>query len=251
MSAPAAPISRAMVLAAGRGTRMRPLTDSMPKALVPVAGRTLVDRALDQVAAAGIGEAVVNLHHLADALETHLAARPGPPRLSFSDERARLLDTGGGLLAARPLLGVAPAAALNADAVFAGPPPLATLLAAWARAARGTLALMLLVPREAAHGYTRAGDFFLAADGAVPQRRGAAATAPYVYTGAQILHPAAFDGVAEAVPGTAFSLNPVWDAAIAAGRLAGVVYPGAWADVGTPAGIAAAEAMLAAAETGV
>ncbi|MGF1551192.1 MAG: nucleotidyltransferase family protein [Paracoccaceae bacterium] len=233
----------AMVLAAGLGTRMRPLTDRVPKAMVEVGGQSLIHRALDRVAAAGAPRAVVNLHHFADALEAHIAARRAPA-VVFSDERARLLDTGGGVAHALPLLGEAPFLALNADAVFAGPEPLTLLAETWRRMADDMLALMLLVPRERAWAYTRPGDFFLDADGGVPARRGGAGHAPYVFTGAQVLSPAVFDP-AERVGGEAFSLNPVWDRLIAARRLRAVIYPGAWVDVGTPAGIAEAEAALA------
>ncbi|MEO0823264.1 MAG: nucleotidyltransferase family protein [Pseudomonadota bacterium] len=238
------PIEAAMVLAAGRGTRMRPLTERMPKALVRVAGHTLVDRALDRVAAAGIARAVVNIHHFAPMLAAHLAGRAGPPAIALSDETEALLETGGGVRRALPLLGPAPFLVLNADAVFAGPDPLGPLLAAWDPARMD--ALMLLVPRSATRGYTRPGDFLLSAEGAVPERRGARETAPLVYSGAQVLAPGALDGTPEG----AFSLNPVWDRLIDAGRLAAVTYPGLWADVGTPAGIAEAEAALAEAEAG-
>ncbi|GMG82913.1 nucleotidyltransferase family protein [Paralimibaculum aggregatum] len=224
----------AMVLSAGFGTRMRPLTEHMPKAMVPVAGRALVDRALDRVAEAGIPRAVVNLHYMGAMLRSHLAGRASP-EIAFSEEQPEILDTGGGIRQALPMLGAAPFFAVNSDAVWAGANPLDRLRAAWG----GEPACLLLVPRERARGYTRAGDFFLAPGGHLA-RRGSAESAPYVYTGAQILSPEAFEGTG---PG-AFSLNPVWDRLIAEGRLRGVVYDGLWADVGTPAGIAAAEAAL-------
>ncbi|MEM6676427.1 MAG: nucleotidyltransferase family protein [Pseudomonadota bacterium] len=247
----AAPQS-ALVLAAGRGTRMRPLTERMPKALVPVAGRALVDRALDHVTAAGIEKATVNLHHFADQLDAHLSTR-SKPMITLSDERDALLDTGGGLAAASHLLGDGPVITLNADAVFAGPEPLMVLKAAWADCDADLL--MLLVPREATVGYTRPGDFFLAHDGAAPHRRGPAPSAPFVFTGAQIAGPRARTiaaSIADEEP--VFSLNLVWDRLLSEGRLAAVRWPvgpgtaaaqGAWADVGTPAGIAEAEGALA------
>ncbi|MEM6971513.1 MAG: nucleotidyltransferase family protein [Pseudomonadota bacterium] len=242
-----------MVLAAGRGTRMRPLTDRMAKAMVPVAGRPLIDHALDRVAAAGIARAVVNLHAHADGLEAHLKTRRAAPELVFSDERAALLDTGGGVLAALPLLGPAPFVTLNGDAIWAGPEPVASLLATWAKAPPSAEALLMLVPRERAHGYSRPGDFFLDASTApvgVPTRRGSAETAPFVYTGLQVMRPTAFAGIAEAeatgAQRPAFSLNPVWDALAARGALAATVWGGDWVDVGMLAGIAVAEAVLAA-----
>ncbi|MEM7497608.1 MAG: nucleotidyltransferase family protein [Pseudomonadota bacterium] len=247
----------ALVLSAGLGTRMRPLTERIPKALVPVAGRALVDHALDRVAAA-LPRAVVNLHHFAPMLEAHLEGRHGPPKVDLSDERAALLDTGGALAAAVGVLGEGAVAVLNSDAVFAGPEPLPCLIDAWPAAAGWADLLMLLVPRAAARGYTRPGDFFLAegAAPAAPGRRGARGGAPFVYTGAQIVGPRARDiaaGIASETP--AFSMNAVWDRLLAEGRLAAIAWPvgpgtgapvGAWCDVGTPAGIAEAEEALAA-----
>ncbi|MEO1725268.1 MAG: nucleotidyltransferase family protein [Pseudomonadota bacterium] len=251
----------ALVLAAGRGTRMRPLTDTVPKALVHVAGQPLVDHALDRVAGASLRRAVVNLHHHADQLEAHLAARPSTscarPSLdiALSDERACLLDTGGGLAQAAGPLGEGPVVALNADAIFAGPEPLVALLDAWT-SDHGFDALLLLVQREATRGYTRPGDFFLDAASAIgtPRRRGEADSAPYVYTGAQVLSPAARAIAAEiAREDPVFSMNLVWDRLLAEGRLGATLWPvgpgfpaarGAWIDVGTPAGIAEAEAAL-------
>ncbi len=230
-----APIAAAMVLAAGFGTRMRPLTDTRPKPLVRVAGRALIDHALDRVAEAGIPRAVVNLHYLGAQIRAHLAGR-ARPEISFSEETEALLDTGGGIKAAWPLLGPGPVAALNSDAVWAGPPPLAALVAGW----DGRSPRLLLVPRASARGHAGPGDFALDPAGRLV-RRGPAATAPFVYTGLQIVDRAAFDGT----PDGPFSLNLVWDRLIAADRLRGVVYPGLWADVGTPAGIREAEAALA------
>lgn len=235
----------AMVLAAGRGTRMRPLTDTRPKPLIEVAGRALIDHALDRVDAAGIPRAVVNIHHHADQMEAHLAGR-ARPAVTLSDERAELLETGGGVARALPLLCAPAFFVLNSDAIWAGPEPLARLAEAWAAMPADTAALMLLVPRADAAGYTRAGDFFLDVPGGVPRRRGAADKAPLVFTGAQILTAGAMGLPAAGAPGTVFSLNPVWDALIAAGRLRAVVWTGVWVDVGTPAGIAVAEAALAA-----
>jgi len=228
----------AMVLAAGLGTRMRPLTDACPKPLLPVAGRTMLDRVLDHAAGAGVRRAVVNLHYLGHMIRTHLAERAAP-EVAFSEERPVILETGGGIVQALPLLGEVPFYAVNSDAVWAGPNPLPLLADAWDESAMD--ALLLLVPRARACGYSHAGDFFLDAEGAAPRRRGSAAAAPLVYTGAQIIAPGAFAGA----PDGPFSVNLIWDELLTRGRLAAVTYPGAWVDVGTPAGLAAAEAALA------
>jgi MurNAc alpha-1-phosphate uridylyltransferase len=226
-----------MVLAAGLGTRMRPLTDGTAKALLPVAGRTLLDRAIDAAVAGGARRVVVNVHHFAEKVRARLADRPSP-RIAISDETGLLLETGGGVRRALPLLGPAPFFALNADAVWTGPEPCAALAAAWDPARMD--ALLLMVARDDARGYARPGDFFPGADGR-PTRRGAAPAAPLVYTGAQILAPAAFANT----PDGPFSTNLVWDRLLAAGRLFAMVHRGAWVDVGTPAGLAEAEAALA------
>lgn len=226
----------AMILAAGLGTRMRPLTDDCPKPLLPVAGRALIDHALDHVAAAGARRAVVNLHYLGDRIRTHLAGR-AVPEVLFSEEQPLVLETGGGIVQALPLLGPVPFYLVNSDAVWAGPEPLPILAAAWDPGRMD--ALLLLVPRTRARGYTRPGDFFLAAEGASPGWRGTRHTAPMVYSGAAILDPRVFAGVA---PGS----FPLWDALRPRwGRVAAVTYPGQWVDVGTPAGLAEAETALA------
>ncbi|HSF94251.1 MAG TPA: nucleotidyltransferase family protein [Thermohalobaculum sp.] len=228
----------AMILAAGFGTRMRPLTDACPKPLLRVAGRPMIDLVLDHAAAAGVRRAVVNLHYLGGMIRAHLAAR-AVPEICFSDEQPVILETGGGIVQALPLLGAEPFYAVNSDAVWAGPNPLACLAGAWDAARMD--ALLLLVPRARVRGYARAGDFFLEAEGAAPARRGTAAAAPLVYTGAQVIAPGAFAGA----PQGPFSVNLVWDALLAKGRLAAVTYPGTWVDVGTPAGLAEAESALA------
>ena len=216
-----------MVFAAGRGTRMGALTADRPKPLIAVAGRALIDHALDL--AAGCDPVVVNTHYLGAQLAAHLAGRG--VRLSHE---AELLDTGGGLKAALPLLGAEAVFTLNSDAVWTGPNPLRSLAAGWAP---GMEALMLLVPRDRARGRQGPGDFSIGADGRLI--RGG----DLVYTGAQILR----TGAVAAEAGPVFSLNRVWDGMAARGRLFGALHPGGWADVGHPAGIAAAEAMLAAA----
>lgn len=230
-----------MVLAAGLGTRMRPLTEGCPKPLLPLGGRPMIDLVLDHAAAAGVRRAVVNLHYLGGMIRAHLAGREAP-EVAFSEEAPEILDTGGGVVRALPLLGAAPFYVANSDSVWLGPNPFEVLARAWDPARMD--ALLLLVARERARAYLRPGDFFLAADGdangAAPRRRGPGERAPYVYSGAQIIAPAAF---AEA-PAGAFSLNLIWDRLIARGRLAAVVYPGGWVDVGTPAGLVEAEAAL-------
>lgn len=233
-------IDTAMILAAGFGTRMGALTRDRPKPLLPVAGRALIDHALDIAAEAGIRRVVVNLHYRGDQIRAHLASRRAPA-IAFSEEQPQILDTGGGIAQAMPMLGRRPFAVLNSDAVFAGPNPLFMLLAGWRP--EDMDALMLLVPVSRARAYARAGDFFLPAEGAAPVRRGDAAAAPFVFTGAQILSPRALDGA----PSGAFSLNLVWDELIAARRLSALIYPGEWVDVGTPDGLAEAEHALAAA----
>jgi MurNAc alpha-1-phosphate uridylyltransferase len=229
-----------MVLAAGFGTRMGALTRTRPKPLLTVAGRTLIDHALDHVTDAGVRRAVVNLHYLGAQIRAHLAGR-AEPEIAFSEEAPEILDTGGGVRQALPLLGAGAFYAINSDAVFAGPNPLGALADAWDPARMD--ALLLLVPAARARAYTRPGDFFLDAEGGPPRRRGAAPSAPFVFSGAQILSHGAFEG---ALRGP-FSLNLVWDRLIAEGRLAALTYPGDWVDVGTPEGLAEAERALAAA----
>lgn len=226
----------AMVLAAGRGTRMGALSLARPKPLLEVGGRALIDHALDRLLAAGVRRAVVNLHWLGGMIRGHLAGRRAP-EIVFSEE-AELLETGGGVRRALPLLGPAPFFSLNADAVWTGPEPLPALAASWDAARMG--ALLQLAPRARAAAHAGRGDFFRGADGRL-SRRGAAASAPYVFTGAQIVAPEAF---AETPEGP-FSTNLVWDRLIAEGRLYGQVHEGGWVDVGTPEGLRAAEAALA------
>jgi MurNAc alpha-1-phosphate uridylyltransferase len=223
----------AMIFAAGLGTRMGELTRARPKPLIEVAGRPLIDHALALVRAAGVGRVVVNTHAHAEQMRAHLARVAPDVLISHEPER---LETGGGLKRARPLLGEGPVFTLNADMVWRGGNPLETLAAAWRP---GMGALLCLVPRAAAVGHAGAGDFFLGPDGRLA-RRGAAAEAEFVYAGAEIIELSALDGF----DADAFSLNPVWDALNADGRLHGVVHRGGWVDVGRPEGIALAEAEL-------
>ena len=223
-----------MILAAGLGTRMRPLTDHCPKPLLPINGRPMIDLVLDHAAAVGVRRAVVNLHYLGGMIRDHLAAR-AVPEIMFSDEQPEILETGGGIVKALPLLGPAPFYTINSDAVWVGPNPLEALAAAWDPMRMD--ALLLLLPRERARGYTRLGDFFLSNEGDTPVWRGEAETAPMVYTGAQIIAPGVFSNA----PRGPF---PLWDALAAWDRVAAVTYTGGWVDVGTPAGLAEAEAAL-------
>ena len=222
----------AMIFAAGLGTRMGELTRDRPKGLIEVAGRPLVDHALELVREAGVPRVVVNTHAHAAMMQAHLAAAAPEAVVSHEPE---LLETGGGLRRAVPLLGDSPVFTLNADMVWSGANPLRTLAAAWDGARMD--ALLCLVPREAAMGHAGPGDFFRA-EGGLLRRRGAAEAADLVFAGAQIID----TRLLAEVPEGAFSLNVVWDRMLAAGRLYGVVHTGGWADVGTPAGLARAEA---------
>lgn len=226
---------RAMVLAAGFGTRMGALSRDTPKPLLKVAGRTLLDRAIDRCAEVGVDRVVVNAHYLSEKIHAHLD-NINSVKIEISDEK-EILETGGGVEAALPLLGDAPFYTVNADAVWAMDAPLDTLRRAWRDADMD--ALLLLCPVESARAYTRSGDFFLDPDGR-PRRRGEAAEAPYVYTGAQIISPRAF----AKAQGGAYSLNVIWNRLAERGRLFACVQTGAWVDVGTPEGLALASEMV-------
>jgi N-acetyl-alpha-D-muramate 1-phosphate uridylyltransferase len=231
-------IDRAMVLAAGFGTRMRPLTDTLPKPLVPVAGKALIDHVLDRLGDAGVTKAVVNVHHMADAIEKHLKGRRRP-QIAISDERGELLDTGGGVVKALKLLGEAPFFHVNSDTVWIeGVTPNLGRLAARFDATQMDI-LLLLASTTASIGYEGRGDFAMTPDGRL-KRRGEREVVPFVYAGAAILNPAMF---ADAPKG-AFSLNRMFDRAIEAGRLFGLRLEGTWMHVGTPAAIKAAEAAI-------
>jgi N-acetyl-alpha-D-muramate 1-phosphate uridylyltransferase len=219
-----------MIFAAGFGTRMGALTADRPKPLIPVAGRPLIDHALQVAAEVGAGRVVVNVHYLADQMEAHLAGRG----VTISDERAQILETGGGLRAALPLLGDGAVAVLNSDGIWTGANPLAQLSARWDA---GMEALLLLLPVDQTKGHGAKGDFRLDGAGRISRGRGGE---DHVYIGAQILNPARLAGVAEA----AFSLNRTWDEMIAAGTAYGIVHQGGWCDVGHPEGIAEAERLL-------
>ncbi len=230
----------AMVLAAGLGKRMRPLTATRPKPLVEVAGTTLLDRALDHLAAAGVANAVVNVHYFAEQVEAHVATRTAPA-VTVSNERACLLETGGGVANALPLLDADPFYVVNSDNLWVdGSIDTLHLLAQrWDDATMD--ALLLVVPLARASGYDGRGDFYMNPVGAL-RRRVEHRVAPYVFTGVQLLAKRLFDGEAVAP----FSLNRVYNKALASGRLFGVVHSGLWFHVGTPAAVGATETLLAA-----
>jgi N-acetyl-alpha-D-muramate 1-phosphate uridylyltransferase len=231
-------IDRAMVLAAGLGKRMRPLTDTVPKPLVKVAGKPLIDHVLDKLADAGVTQAVVNVHYHAGQIEAHVKGR-ARPRIVISDERDQILDTGGGVVKALSHLGAAPFFHMNSDTLWIeGVTPNLARLAAQFEAARMDI-LLLLASTATSIGYDGRGDFNMAPDGRLsrcPERQ----VAPFVYAGAAILSPAIF---ADAPQG-AFSLNRLFNHAAEAGRLYGLRLEGTWMHVGTPEAIKAAEAAI-------
>ena len=217
-----------MVFAAGRGTRMAPLTDVTPKPLIRVGGQTLLDRALDLGRQGGARRIVVNTHHLGSQIRDHLAGTD----VVLSDEAGALLETGGGLRKALPLLGPGPVITLNPDVIWTGANPVAGLRAAWD--ADRMDALLMLVPLAATRGRLGGGDFAL--DPLNRLIRGG----DLVYGGAQIIRP---DRLAE-IKAEAFSLNLLWDLLIRSGRAYGIVHPGLWCDVGRPDCIPLAQEML-------
>lgn len=233
----------AMVMAAGLGKRMRPLTATRPKPLIEVAGRSLLDRALDRLAAAGVGHAVVNAHYFADQIEAAVKARDsmgaGPARIDVSDERRLLLETGGGIVKALPLLDGPAFFTINADNMWIdGPIDTLRLLASrWDDAAMD--ALLLMVPLARAHGYDGRGDFHMDGLGRLTPRAGMK-LAPFVYSGLQIINRRLFDGE----PAEPFTMWRAWHKALAQGRMYGLSHPGLWFHVGTPASIGETESLL-------
>ncbi|MEP9397677.1 nucleotidyltransferase family protein [Mesorhizobium sp. KR2-14] len=230
----------AMVLAAGLGKRMRPLTDTMPKPLVRVAGKTLLDWGLDSLAEAGVAKAVVNVHYFPEQIVAHVAGRPRPA-VVISDESEALLDSAGGIAKALPQLGAEPFLVLNADTFWIDRDEsnLKRLALAW-DASRMDI-LLMLADFPSATGHSGGTDFLLGPDGTL--KRAASDPAGLIYAGAAIMHPRIFAG-AEATP---HSLNLYFDRAIAAGRLYGMKMEGRWITVGTPDAIAPAEAVVASA----
>ena len=229
----------AMVMAAGLGKRMRPLTATRPKPLIEVNGKPLIDHVFDKLRAAGIAKAVVNVHYLADVLEAHLAANADGLDIKVSDERRLLLETGGGLVQAAPLIECDPFFAINSDNFWVdGPTDTLRLLASqWDEGAMD--ALLLLVPHARAYNHRGLGDFHMDRFGRL-SRRGRSKVAPYVFTGIQLVS----KRLLRDAPEGAFSTNILWNRAIAEGRCFGAVHQGLWFDVGTPASVKATEATL-------
>jgi len=230
----------AMVLAAGLGERMRPLTERLPKPLVPVAGKPLLDHVLDRLATQGVERVVVNVHHLADLIERHVASRK-TPQIVISDERAKLLDTGGGVVKALPKLGTGPFFHINSDTIWIDGvrPNLERLAEAFDPDSMD--ALLLLAAANNSIGYSGRGDFLMDADGRLTKRP-ESEIAPFVYAGAALLRPELFKDA----PDGAFSLTRLFDRAAETGRLHGLRLEGVWMHVGTPGAIAQAEAAITA-----
>jgi MurNAc alpha-1-phosphate uridylyltransferase len=232
-----------MVLAAGLGRRMRPLTEKLPKPLIPVAGKAMLDRVLDHLAASGVGECVVNTHHEGEMIAEHLADRESPAvRLA---PEPQLLETGGSVFCAIDELGPGPFFVVNGDVVWRDgeTPALKRLARAWDD--EGMDALLLVQGTADATGYDGAGDFFFQSEGersGLLRRRREDAAAPFVFTGIQLLHPRLFDPA----PDGRFSLNLLYDAALTKGRLFGLAHDGEWYHIGTPEGLALAESHLGA-----
>ena len=226
---------RAMVLAAGLGTRMRAFDGRIPKPLVQVGGKPLIDYVLDRLAEQGVERTVVNVHHLADQIERHLAGR-ARPQIVISDERAELLGTAGGVVKALPQLGDAPFFHVNSDTIWIDgvKPNLGRLAAAFEPSRMD--ALLLVAATATSIGFTGRGDFAMGPDG-VLARRGEREVVPFVYAGAAILTPAFFAGA----PAGPSSMTPLFDRAAEAGRLCGLRLEGVWMHVGTPDAIKAAE----------
>lgn len=231
----------AMVMAAGLGKRMRPLTATRPKPLVHVGGKALIDHVFDRLRSAGVKRAVVNVHYLADQLEAHLKARVKDMEVLVSDERKQLMETGGGIVQAREMLGDAPFLCVNSDNLWVDGPidAIRQLAAGWDDARMDVL--LLLVPLARANSHGGKGDFRLDAHGKIVERRKPGRLAPFVFTGVQIVSPR----VIRDWPEGPFSTNLFWNRAIEAGRAWGVVHQGLWFDVGTPGAIKETEAMLA------
>jgi MurNAc alpha-1-phosphate uridylyltransferase len=230
----------AMVMAAGLGKRMRPLTATRPKPLIEVAGKPLLDHCLDRLRAAGVKKAVVNVHYLPEALEAHLASNAQGLEIAVSDEREQLLETGGGLVKALPLIDSDPFLVANSDNLWVDGPvdSLRHLASHWDDSKMDSL--LLLVPLAQANCHNGSGDFHLTASGEI-RRREPGSAAPFVYTGIQMVSKRLFEGE---VPEGPFSTNILWDRAIEAGRCFGAVHPGLWFDVGAPPNILKAEEIL-------
>jgi len=232
-------LDTAMLMAAGLGKRMRPLTATRPKPLVRVAGKALIDHALDRIEEAGIGRIIVNVHYLPDSIIAHLKARKSAAEYLISDERDKLLETGGGLMKAAPLLGDQPFLCANSDNLWVDGPrnSIEMLAELWDDVKMD--ALLLMIPHARATCHNGLGDFHMAPDGRLTRRK-QSHIAPFVYTGIQILSPRLLVDP----PSDIFSTNVFWNRAIEAGRLYGASHPGLWFDVGTPQAIPVVEAEL-------
>lgn len=235
----AAPPRTAMVMAAGLGKRMRPLTATRPKPLVEVAGRTLLDHCIDRLKEGGVERAVVNVHYLADSVEAHLRTRVSGIEIAVSDERGQLMETGGGLMQAKDMIDADPFLCVNSDNLWVDGPVNALRLLAGRWDADEMDALLLLVPQARANNHSGKGDFHMDPMGRLSRRK-ANRVAPFVFTGIQMLS----KSVLTDAPDGPFSTNLFWNRAIEAGRCFGVVHQGMWFDVGTPQAIPATEAML-------
>ena len=237
-STKAKPFSTAMLLAAGLGKRMRPLTDGKPKPLIDVAGKPLIDHVLDRLAFSDVETAVINVHYFADQMEAHLARRKRP-KVLISDERAGLLDSGGGVRKALPQLGKAPFIVCNCDSFWIEGPQvnLDALKAAWDPARMDIL--MLVAATATSIGFDGRGDYNLDSHGVLARRR-ECETAPFAYAGVLLVKPELFEGTPEI-----FSLNKLFDQAEAKGRLFGKRLDGIWLHVGTPQAVKEAEARIA------
>lgn len=233
-------VETAMIMAAGLGKRMRPLTENRPKPLVEVAGKAMIDHCFEKLVEAGIGKAVVNVHYLPDMLEAHLAALPYPVDIRVSDERAQLLETGGGLVQAEPMIEEDVFFCINSDNLWTDGPvnSLHQLAQTWDEEQMD--ALLLLVPRTSAHNYKGDGDFHLDNEHRI-SRKLPGKTAPLIYSGIQLIS----KRLLRDAPAGPFSTNLFWERAIGEGRLFGLVHQGQWFEVGSPGAIAPTEAALA------
>ncbi|MFT5537456.1 MAG: MurNAc alpha-1-phosphate uridylyltransferase [Parasphingorhabdus sp.] len=233
-------VKTAMIMAAGLGKRMRPLTENRPKPLVEVAGKAMIDHCFEKLVDAGIGKAVVNVHYLADMMEAHLAALPYPIAIRVSDEREQLLETGGGLVQAEPLIAEDVFFCINSDNLWTDGPTnsLQKLAEAWDEDRMD--ALLLLAPRITAHNYQGKGDFHLDEDKRISRKR-PDQPAPLIYSGIQLLS----KRLLRDAPAGPFSTNILWERAIGEGRLFGAIHQGEWFEVGSPQAIAPTEAALA------
>ncbi len=232
-------IDTAMIMAAGLGTRMRPLTNDRPKPLVEVAGKTLLGHCLEQMEIADIKNIVINVHYRAEMVEQYMAHVPEFANIYISDEREKLLETGGGLIKAQPHLGDKPFFCLNSDNIWTNGVQNALLKLASSWDDEKMDALLLLVPKENAYCHKGPGDFFLADDDIII-RRGDKDSAPYIFTGIQIIS----HRLLRDAPKGAFSTNILWNRGIKEGRIYGTLHDAKWFDIGTPEAIPVAEEML-------